>query len=390
MAPIPKDELERRREEVTADRLEQIRAVEEVPWRYRFYQLLRLTETIWPDQPRLGESVRATRESVRIGQEPMVVFAPSTVASVTWTTEAQARALKEGESDELVDGAAPRDLPDIPEDDPRRIPGPPGMLSITNYAFGLLGPNGPMPLHFTEYVRDREMNHRDTTMRAFVDVFHHRMSCLLYRAWASSRAEVSRDRAWDDPFTRYLGSLAGIGTPSLRERDSTLDDAKRFHVGVLCKAARGPVGLSSLLSDEFEAPVRVQEFVGRWVKAPPESTTRLGMDPASGILGQTAFVGERFWDCQQTFRVVLGPMDIKTFVSMLPGTLGMRRLRDWVRLYNGRLLRCEAQLVLKKEDVPPLRLGSGPGVGARLGWTTWLRSKEPEHDADEAIFVVEA
>ena len=68
----------------------------------------------------------------------------------------------------------------------------------------------------------------------------------------------------------------------------------------------------------------------------------------------------------------------------------MRRLRDGVRWYTGRLLRCEAQLVLKKEEVPPLQLGGGgSGGGARLGWTTWLRASEAEEDAGEAVFIVE-
>lgn len=348
-----------------------IRQLEADPWRYDYYQLMRLVESAWPDRARLGTSIRAAHEPVRVGQEPTVAFPPSSISSIRFERAAPSERVED-------DGAPAR--------------GPEGRLRIVIHAFGLLGPNGPMPLHITEYVRDRDKNHRDSTLRAFLDLFHHRMACLLYRAWASSRPTVSRDRPWDDHFGRYVSSLVGVGMPSFEERDATSDDAKRFHAGAIGKAARGPMGLASVLRDDLGAPVQIEEFVGRWVEAPPACRTRLGADRASGMLGQTVFVGERFWDCQQTFRVVIGPVSLKTFESLLPGTPGFRRLRDWVRLYTGRLLRCEAQLVLKKHEVPPARLGApaGGGLGSRLGWTTWLRSTPAERDADEAVFIVEA
>ena len=364
-----------------------IKRFAEEPWKFDYYQLMRLVEAMWPDQPRLGTAVRAGAAPVRIGQEPTVAFAPSPVASVDW---------RPAETDEglgAVDGEGGADPGleiDMASPEARRAPGAKGQLDIAVHAFGLLGPNGPMPLHVTEFVRDREFNHRDTTMRSFLDMFHHRMSCLLYRAWASSRSTVSRDRPWDDPFGRYMGSLVGIGMDPFEERDSTTDDAKRFHAGSIAKAARGPVGLETVLRDQFSAPVRVEEFIGRWIRVPDESQTRLGADPGSGMLGETVFVGERFWDCQQTFRLVIGPIGLADFEAFLPGTPGMRRLRDWVRLYTGRLLRCEAQLVLKKEEVPPMQLsGDGSSGGAQLCWTTWLRASEAEEDAGEAVFIVE-
>ncbi len=33
--------------------------------------------------------------------------------------------------------------------------------------FGLFGPDGPLPLHLTEYARDRRRNDRDPTLPAF-------------------------------------------------------------------------------------------------------------------------------------------------------------------------------------------------------------------------------
>ena len=45
--------------------------------------------------------------------------------------------------------------------------------------FGLLGPNGPLPLHLTEYVRERLRHHADPTFARFLDLFHHRFALFF-------------------------------------------------------------------------------------------------------------------------------------------------------------------------------------------------------------------
>ena len=55
--------------------------------------------------------------------------------------------------------------------------------------FGLFGPDGPLPLHLTEYARDRRRNHRDPTFERFADLFHHRALSLFYRAWANAQPD---------------------------------------------------------------------------------------------------------------------------------------------------------------------------------------------------------
>ena len=77
--------------------------------------------------------------------------------------------------------------------------------------FGLLGPNGPMPLHLTEYVRDRLRNASDPTAARFLDLLNHRFLALFYRAWAQAQPHVNRDRPDRDRFAGYIGSFVGIG-----------------------------------------------------------------------------------------------------------------------------------------------------------------------------------
>src|SRR5690606_12377685 len=46
---------------------------------------------------------------------------------------------------------------------------------LTVNFMGLLGPGAPLPLHLTQYVRDRERHHGDKTWLRFMDMFLHRM-----------------------------------------------------------------------------------------------------------------------------------------------------------------------------------------------------------------------
>src|SRR6185369_7881895 len=105
--------------------------------------------------------------------------------------------------------------------------GRPGRLQVR--LFGLLGPNGPLPLHFTEYARERLRHANDPTLSRFLDLFHHRLMTLFYRAWAQAQPHVSRDRPNDDRFAVYVGALFGLSQPTSRNRDTLPDLAKLFH-----------------------------------------------------------------------------------------------------------------------------------------------------------------
>jgi len=311
------------------------------PYRYDLYQALRLLECAHPDQPRWGESRHVKDDPLRLGQEPSMAFAPSQLAS-------------------FHPGSGDR----------------PARLRV--FHPGLFGPNGPLPFHLTEFARERQSNEGDTTFARFVDVFHHRMLALFYRAWSSAQPAVQYDRPEVDRIALALGALFGMGAPSLRRRGSWLDRALLHHGGGLSVPTRHAEGLRGLLADFFKSGVRVESFVGHWIDLPPDAPCRLG-GGATAALGRTATVGSRLWDCQHKFRVVFGPLGLDAYRRLLPGGESLARLVALVRGYAGDDLFWDVQLVLKKEEVPPLKLDGSAG----LGWTTWLKSRPAERDTGE-------
>src|SRR5258705_1268731 len=186
------------------------------PYRYDFYQTLRRLECLHDDKPRWGRALRPIDEPVRLGQDPELTFAPSPLASFK------------------TQGDRP----------PR--------LQVR--LFGLFGPNGPLPMHLTEYAHERLQNAGDPTLSRFLDVFHHRFLALFYRAWAQAQPHISRDRPGDDRFTAYIGTFLGIAPASFGNRDVRADLAKLFHVGALIRQVRNTEGLLQIVEHFFPVP----------------------------------------------------------------------------------------------------------------------------------------
>jgi type VI secretion system protein ImpH len=337
----------------TADRLDELRSflreLEERPYEHDLYATLRRIECLFPDKPRLGQAARPADEPLRLGQDVSLSFAPAPIA-------------------ELHRG-----------DDAR----PP---KLTQRLFGLLGPNGPLPLHLTDYARERLLHHGDPTLAAFFDMFHHRLLALFYRAWAQAQPTASLDRPEDDRFADYVGALIGIGSPRLRRRDAAGDHPKLFHAGLLARQVRNADGLRSLLSSFFHTPVRIERFVGHWMVLPGSERTRLGLFGASSQLGVGAVIGARVWDRQHKFRIHVGPLEWKDYEDFLPGGLGLPRLIALVRQYLGFELEWDLGLSLIHRHQQPLQLG-GPG---RLGWTSWLGRSRGERDPNDLVLAAES
>ena len=214
-------------------------------------------------------------------------------------------------------------------------------------------------------VRERQRNHADSTSKHFLDLFHHRLLTLFYRAWASAQPTVSLDRPGADRFAGYLGALIGIGMPSLQARDSVADVAKLHFAGRLGPQTRNAEGLAGLLSDCLGLPVAVEPFVGHWMDLRERDGLRLG---SRGQLGQDAVLGHRVWDRQHKFRLQLGPLSLSDYGDLLPQTRGLALLAAAVRNYAGLEYDWDLRLLLGADSVPRLALGGSQ----RLGYSSWL------------------
>lgn len=305
---------------------------------------------------------------------------------------------------------------------------------VTVNFLGMTGPNGALPTHYTQLLlrvaREGRGSER-TALRDWLDIFNHRMVALFFRAWEKYRfpvpffryATVRRalgqhptEGAPDpDQFTRSLLSLIGLGTPPLRNRLrveaappvsdpndlpqplARIDDVSLLHyAGLLAHKPRNAVGLESMVRDYFGLPAKVIQFTGQWLYLEPSNLSRLptGEHGVNCELGVNAVAGERVWDVVSKFQIRLGPLHYSEFVEFLPDPApisarkGIFLLSQLVRMYVGMELDFDIQLALRGDEVPELCLQDvgEDGLGARLGWNTWMPSEQMPETVDDAVF----
>ena len=327
-------------------------ALAAAPQRYDFYQVLRHIESSNPQLPRLGEALRPADEPLRLTQPAELTFAPTPLHSVQFEAN--------------------------------------GTPRLRQRIFGLLGPNGPLPIHISELARDRESQHADHALQRFLDSLTHRFALLFYRAWAQAQPALGLDRPGDNPYARRIGSLFGIGAEPGLERDAVGDHAKLFFAGRLARQARDADGLLAWCKAEFDAPVRIEQWCGHWMPLGRDDRTRIGRGQGQA-LGGGAVLGESVWDVQHKFRVVIGPLRLARYLDFLPGGSELGRLQAIVRQWVGLEFAWDLKLILARVDVPSMRLGkAGGGRAGMLGRSGWLGRYAKPHDAEDLVVDVES
>lgn len=320
------------------------------PYRFDFYQTLRRIESSHPHLPRLGEALRPSDEPIRISQPADLTFAPAPLHGLQ-----------------------------IPVN---------GKPRLTQRIFGLLGPNGPLPLHMTELTRERAAHNADLGLQRFIDLLNHRFTLLFYRAWAQAQPTLSQDRPNDQQFTRRLGALSGIGSETLLNRDAAGDAPKLHFTGRLARQTRDADGLLNWVRSEFDAAVRIEQWCGHWMPLAREERSRIRAVGRPGIgqqLGQGAVLGASVWDVQSKFRIVIGPVREARYHAFLPGGSDLAKLQAMVRQWVGLEYEWDVRLILARQDVPHLRIGRN----GELGRSCWLGKFKKPGDADDLVIDVE-
>ncbi len=349
-----------------------VERIEQAPGAFEFAQLVRLLARVNPARSPVGEFGDPAQEVVRFGVHPSLGFPPGDVQRVNVTT------------------GGPGVTDESPRSTPRTRASRAGMRGAGGQPFmevnflGLIGPAGVMPKAYTQFVAER-VGVKDTAIRDFLDLFHHRLISLFYRAWRTTRPHVAAgEGAGDDALSQRLRSIIGIGTPAVAASLQIDESVLLRHAALLAPHARSASALRQLLVAYLDVPCEVEEFVPAWYRLAPGTQCALGEDDETTVLGLGTVVGDEVLDHGARARVRLGPMPSALFEALLPGTRGHAALKGLVRFVAGDAVEVEVRLVLERNAVPATVLGTGNG---QLGWGTWLRSRCPTHDPDDTAFL---
>ncbi|MGD0015249.1 MAG: type VI secretion system baseplate subunit TssG [Bryobacteraceae bacterium] len=317
------------------------------PYRFGFFQAVRLLERLRPGSKPVGRFANPRQEVARFAAHNTAEFPASEIQSLEWREDA-----------------------------------PP--LMAVNF-MGLTGPEGVLPLYYTLLVAER-IRARDTALAGFLDIFNHRMISLFYQAWEKYRFTVQYERGSGDRLSQYLLDLIGLGTKGLAGRQAVADTSLIYYSGLLGQHPRSAVGLRQALEDYFEVPVEIVQFAGAWYRLDAETQCCLSEGRGeSEQLAVGAVVGDEVWDEQSRVRIRLGPLTLAQYEDFLPSGTAHAPLRALVSFYCGAELDQEVQLVLRREEAPACELGREDEAAPRLGWLTWARTAELTHDPGDTI-----
>ncbi len=250
---------------------------------------------------------------------------------------------------------------------------------------GMTGPMGVLPAPYTELIETRRHHHQDRALHAFLDLFSHRAVSLFAQAWMKYRPHLALEQGRVQGLSQHLLDLSGLSV-----RGGTALETLTGIPGTVLHFC-GPLGRRPLPSSTvravvegyFGVPVRLEQFVLRWIEVEGGDLTRLGS--GGDGLGSGAFLGQRQRDAQTGIRLELGPLDGAQFQDLLPGGKGAKDLQDLVYRMVGPTVCCEVRLILKKEAVPEPRLTGRLGLGRDL----WLCATPPAADRQDAIYILD-
>lgn len=326
------------------------RRLHDEPWAFGFFQAVRLLERRRTSESALGGFEDPAREAVRFTVPATLSHPPSEIAGLEAATNGPAR------------------------------------LSVA--FLGLTGPVGVLPHHYTEITADRRRA-KDPVLGDFLDLFHHRLLSLFYRAWAKSRPPVGLEAGAGDRLGPHLDDLMGLVPLQAAPADDGIRAALRYYAGLFASTQRSADALRAMLTDYFDVPVEVVQFVGAWYPVPQSQQCRLDDDDlAASRLDGSAPVGDEIWEQQSRVRLRIGPLPWARFREFLPTGSAHAALAELTRQFGGDAYDFEVQLVLDRQDAPGTHLDADRDTPATLGWGTWLRTRPATHDPDDTIFAL--
>ena len=302
--------------------------------RYSFYRLVYLLERLFPNAPRLGHTGPASEERIRIRSEPSLTFASSDVTAFEY------KKLPDGEERAQLSGAF----------------------------LGLYGPSSPLPAFFVENIALSVFQGGPQPVREFLDVIHHRLFSLLYRAWSKYRLTVGYLRGGKDDFTRRM--FCSVGLDGFANNQTAMHPFYYLRFApILASKSRSARGLSVVLNELLGGiGVQIEQFVGHWTLIEKPLRNKLGV--ANHELGESLVIGRYVYDGSGRYTLQLGPLEYDDYLSFLPG--GHRRpyLKSVIDTFTPGIHDVMLELQVDLDAAPRFQLGAPRA--STLARTAWL------------------
>lgn len=207
-------------------------------------------------------------------------------------------------------------------------------------------------------------------MTDFLDIFNHRIITQFYRIWLKHHYPASYLSNGEDPISRSLLGLTGLGIKGTSEQIGTPVSRFLALLGLVTqrtRTAEGIIGVIKVLVPDCD--VNVNEFYPVWMNV--IEMAKLGGKNTS--LGRNSLLGKRFKECNQTVKVTIKPHNYELVESLLPDGQLYDDIMKLMRAYLGYQVEAKLELSIPSSFLPRTRLVK---VGFRLGQTASLIKSE--------------
>jgi type VI secretion system protein ImpH len=229
--------------------------------------------------------------------------------------------------------------------------------------FGLIGQSGVLPEFYTEYIIVR-LREKDSSLLAFLDIFHDQFFSLLYEVGNFSHFYIAYESQRQHPLLDLLKAFVGQNTAQLEE-------PLFAYANLFGNQARSIECLKNLLANYFELQVAIYQYEPEWLYIEPDVIARFSRDKKI-YLSHSTILGKRIWQVQNCFHVILGPLSWEQFSSLLPNGDLLPILTRLIQAYVGLEFDYIIQLIIMNDKLPMIKISNNKA--AKLGWNTRLTS----------------
>lgn len=235
----------------------------------------------------------------------------------------------------------------------------------------LAGPHGAMPAPLSEKVIEK-IREGDYALRDFIDIFNHRLLSIYYKVAAKYSFVLSPKNSIQTPTGHMLCAVAGLDSKHEKYLAASTASLMQY-AGILWQRPRSAAGLEQILSDYFNVPVEIEQFIGSWTNINRRQRSFIGKRRGRNHrLGRATFLGKRFWQAGHHFVVKVGPLTSEEFHQFIPTGAAYNEMCDMIKFYAPLELTFQLKMSLKEnENLIALGFDNQPREN-RLGWTAVL------------------
>ena len=265
------------------------------PFKYEFFQGVRLLEQILKPDSSLGDGSFSKKEAVILNSHVTLSPPPSDIQDLKILNNHQAK--------------------------------------IKINILTLAGISGPLPAPYTELILDR-LKKKDTGLQDFLDIFNHRLGAIYYRTYKTTTPAFDLVNPEETLFGKTLINLSGL---HLAYKDSLEFNLRSFlkYAGLFWTTQKSVAGLENILSDVFKTPVEIFPLQDSMYDLPKDIQTTVGTFGKNNQLGFSALIGKRTSLSSSHFIIKIGPIHAEKSKIFFKHEDGYKLLNSFVESYLG-------------------------------------------------------